>query len=160
MDVEAPDTKAHPSGTDHWRYMRATKLLGALTICAALMGAGCVGSSRSATPDTSAEVNAADPYLEEALSVMRHAAVLREELDFEAIRDSLHAYAGQPNVRLVGQPTNGLTSTNSFEFLSDDSVLNLTVGYFANRRGTDVPAGHHAGHQRSQRRRSSRRQRR
>ena len=42
-------------------------------------------------------------------------------------------FAGQPNVQIIGQRTNGLTSTNSFEVLSDGAVLNLTVGHYANR---------------------------
>ena len=45
-------------------------------------------------------------------------------------------FAGQPNVAIIGQKTNGLTSVNAFNFLSDDSVLNLTSGYLANRART------------------------
>ena len=42
-------------------------------------------------------------------------------------------FAGQANVKIIGSKTNGLTSTNSFNFLKDNSVLNLTIGYYANR---------------------------
>lgn len=42
-------------------------------------------------------------------------------------------FADQPNVAIIGSKTNGLTSTNSFNFLPDNSVLNLTIGYYANR---------------------------
>lgn len=42
-------------------------------------------------------------------------------------------FAGQPNVKIIGDKTNGLTSVNKFIFLEDNSVLNLTVGYYANR---------------------------
>ena len=42
-------------------------------------------------------------------------------------------FAGQPNVKIIGQKTNGLTTVNSFNFLKDNSVLNLTIGYYANR---------------------------
>ena len=42
-------------------------------------------------------------------------------------------FKGQPNVRVVGSRTNGLTTVNHFVFLSDDSVLNLTMAHYANR---------------------------
>lgn len=42
-------------------------------------------------------------------------------------------FAGQPNVKVIGSKTNGLTSTNSFNFLEDNSALNITIGYYANR---------------------------
>ena len=50
-------------------------------------------------------------------------------------------FAGQPNVAVIGQKTNGLTSVNAFNFLGDDSVLNLTSGYLANRERTVYPQG-------------------
>ena len=42
-------------------------------------------------------------------------------------------FKGQPNVRIVGSRTNGLTTVNHFVFLSDNSVLNLTMAHYANR---------------------------
>lgn len=42
-------------------------------------------------------------------------------------------FAEQPNVKIVGSKTAGLTTVNSFNFLEDNSVLNLTIGYYANR---------------------------
>ncbi|MDO1451660.1 S41 family peptidase [Rhodocytophaga aerolata] len=42
-------------------------------------------------------------------------------------------FAGQANVKIIGSKTNGLTTTNSFKFLADNSALNLTIGYYANR---------------------------
>ncbi len=42
-------------------------------------------------------------------------------------------FAGQDNVKIIGSKTNGLTTVNSFNFLEDNSVLNLTIGYYANR---------------------------
>ena len=68
-------------------------------------------------------------------------------------------FIGQPNVAVIGQTTNGLTSVNAFNFLSDNSVLNLTSGYLANRARTmyrqgiapdievptDAPAGESTG---------------
>lgn len=42
-------------------------------------------------------------------------------------------FSGQPNVKIIGSKTNGLTTVNNFNFLEDNSVLNLTIGYYANR---------------------------
>ena len=50
-------------------------------------------------------------------------------------------FAGQPNVQIIGQRTNGLTSTNSFEVLSDGAVLNLTIGHYADRSQTVYEQG-------------------
>ena len=50
-------------------------------------------------------------------------------------------FARQPNVQIIGQRTNGLTSTNSFEVLSDGAVLNLTIGHYADRSRTVYEQG-------------------
>ena len=50
-------------------------------------------------------------------------------------------FARQPNVQIIGQRTNGLTSTNSFEVLSDGAVLNLTIGHYADRNRTVYEQG-------------------
>ncbi|MGB3463754.1 MAG: S41 family peptidase, partial [Cyclobacteriaceae bacterium] len=42
-------------------------------------------------------------------------------------------FRGQPNVKIVGEKTNGLTTINSFEFLEDNSVLNLSMANMAGR---------------------------
>lgn len=42
-------------------------------------------------------------------------------------------FAGQQNVKIIGSKTNGLTTVNNFNFLEDNSVVNLTIGYYANR---------------------------
>lgn len=39
----------------------------------------------------------------------------------------------QENVTIVGEKTNGLTTVNSFNFLEDNAVLNLTMAHYANR---------------------------
>ncbi len=41
--------------------------------------------------------------------------------------------AGEPNVKMFGEKTAGLTTGNKFFVLSDNAVLNLTTGYLANR---------------------------
>ena len=42
-------------------------------------------------------------------------------------------FQGQENVTVVGEKTNGLTTVNSFNFLEDNAVLNLTMAHYANR---------------------------
>lgn len=42
-------------------------------------------------------------------------------------------FQGQENVTVVGERTNGLTTVNSFNFLEDNAVLNLTMAHYADR---------------------------
>ena len=50
-------------------------------------------------------------------------------------------FAGQSNVKIFGVKTKGLTSTNSFNFLPDNAVLNWTVGFYANSNLEIYPQG-------------------
>lgn len=43
---------------------------------------------------------------------------------------------GRPHCRILGEPTGGYTTTTSWEPLSDDMTLQLTVSYYADRQGT------------------------
>ena len=68
-------------------------------------------------------------------------AVLTDDRTASSAEAVTAIFAGQPNVQIIGQRTNGLTSTNSFEVLSDGAVLNLTIGHYADRDRTVYEQG-------------------
>ena len=68
-------------------------------------------------------------------------AVLTDNRTASSAEAVTAVFAGQPNVQIIGQRTNGLTSTNSFEVLSDGAVLNLTIGHYADRDRTVYEQG-------------------
>lgn len=79
-----------------------------------------------------------DPILRSKISYMPNdpslpVAVLTGFKTASSAEAVVAIFAGQSNVKIVGAKTNGLTSTNSFNFLPDNSVLNLTIGYYADR---------------------------
>lgn len=87
-----------------------------------------------------------DPIMESAVRYRvsdgaARVAVLTDNRTASSAEAVTAIFAGQPNVQIIGQRTNGLTSTNSFEVLSDGAVLNLTIGHYADRDRTVYEQG-------------------